>query len=90
MVKGAAQLSQIHETVTKLLNDLKQTAQTTLTTPVETKLLEGFPADEIGLRSDRHGDAWANRSQALAARVGRRICRTASCAVLTVRQRAEP
>ena len=91
----AAQLSRIHETLTQLLDDLKQTAQATLSTPVESTFLEGFAANEIVrfakdsacdlIVMGTHGRAGFKHW--LLGSVAEYVVRTAPCPVLTVRPR---
>jgi nucleotide-binding universal stress UspA family protein len=93
VVLTAAQLSRIYETLTKLLSDLKQAAQATLQTPVESTLLEGFPASEIVrfakdsacdlIVMGTHGRTGLKHW--LLGSVAEYVVRQAACPVLTVR-----
>jgi nucleotide-binding universal stress UspA family protein len=93
VVLTAAQLSRIHETLTKLLDDMKQTAQATLPTPVESTLLEGFPANEIvRVATDSAFDLIVMGTHRrtglkhwLLGSVAEYVVRLAPCPVLTVR-----
>jgi nucleotide-binding universal stress UspA family protein len=93
IVLTAAQLSRINETLTKLLTDLKQTAQEVLPTPVEATLLEGFVANEIvRFAKDSACDLIVMGTHGrtgfkhwLLGSVAEYVVRTAHCPVLTVR-----